>query len=82
MCAPGAVVANDFHALPVYLREHIGIVSDDLSNLTNVLANAAAISSIARVEDRREIVESKHSWRSCIEQIIKIATFAYGEIKR
>lgn len=76
MCAPGSVVVNNFHALPVSLREHIWIVSDDLSDLPNVLANAAKISSIARVEQRRKLVRSKHSWRSCIGQIIKIATSA------
>ena len=76
VCAPGAVVVNDFHGLPASLREHIGIVSDDLSDLPNVLARAAEISSLARVEQRREVVQSKHSWRSCIEQIVKTATSA------
>jgi glycosyltransferase involved in cell wall biosynthesis len=80
VCAPGAVIGNDFYALPSSLREHMGIVSDDLSDLPSVLTHAAKISSLARLEERREIVKSKHNWRSCIDQIVKIATFTDREI--
>ncbi len=81
MCAPGAVVGNDFHGLPAAFREYIGFVSDDLSDLPNVLAHAAKISSPARVAQRREIVKTEHSWQSCIDQIIKIVASADRKVR-
>lgn len=81
LCAPGAVVGNDFHALPSSLREYMGIVSDDLSDLANVLAHAKEISSLAQVDQRRKIVHSMHNWRTCIEQILRMATFAGRKIR-
>lgn len=75
VCAPGAVIGNNFHGLPSSLREHIGIVSDDLSDLPDVLNHVAEISSLARLEQRRKIAKSEHNWQSCIDQIIRIATF-------
>ena len=76
VCAPGAVVVNDFHALPTSLHEFIGIVLDDLSDLPEVLVSASGVSSLSCVEQRRKIVQSNHCWRACIDQILKISTSA------
>lgn len=70
LCAPGAVVVNDFYALPQTVRDHICVVNDDLSDLAARLLSAAELSSPECIHARREIVQSKHSWRSCIAQII------------
>lgn len=70
LCAPGSVVVNDFYALPGTVRDHVCIIKDDLSNLAVCLLSATDLSSPESVDARREIVRSKHSWRSCIGQII------------
>lgn len=70
LCAPGAVVVNDFYALPDAVRDHLCIVKDDLSDLAASLLSAIDLSNPKSVDARREIVRSKHSWRSCIGQII------------
>lgn len=73
MSAPGAVIVNNFHALPSNFREYIGVVADDLSDLPCVLMNSFEMQSMHRVEQRREIVRSAHSWKSCIKKIIQAA---------
>lgn len=70
LCAPGAVVVNDFHALPETVRDYLCVVSDDLSDLAEHLPAAASLSSPDCARVRREIVRSKHSWHSCIGQIV------------
>lgn len=70
LCAPGAVVVNNFYALPDTVRNHLCIVTDDLSDLAISLLSAAELSSPDCAHARRAIVQSKHSWRSCIAQII------------
>jgi glycosyltransferase involved in cell wall biosynthesis len=70
LCAPGAVVVNDFHALPDTVRDYLCVVSDDLSNLAEHLSAAASLSSPDCVRARREIVRLKHSWHSCIGEIV------------
>lgn len=70
LCAPGAVVVNDFHALPATVRDYLCVVSDDLSGLAECLPVAAALSSPACVRSRRKVVLTMHSWHSCIGQII------------
>lgn len=70
LCAPGGVVVNDFRALPETVRDYLCVVTDDLSDLATHLSAAASFSSPDRVRIRREIVRSKHSWHSCIGQIV------------
>lgn len=70
VCAPGAVIVNDFYALPDALRKYVEIVHDDLSNLNDALNNAAYAWSTERVERRREVVRANHSWRACVERIV------------
>ena len=70
LCAPGSVVVNDFYALPGTVRDHVCIIKDDLSNLAACLLSAIDLSSPESVNARREIVRAKHSWRSCIAQVI------------
>jgi hypothetical protein len=70
LCAPGAVVVNDFYALPETVRDYVCVVSDDLSDLAEHLPAAASLSSPDCVRVRRELVLSKHSWHWCIGQIV------------
>jgi glycosyltransferase involved in cell wall biosynthesis len=71
LCAPGSVVVNDFQAIPASVREFVEIVSDDLSDLSNILNISANISSAMKIEERRELVLSFFSWKSCIEEIVR-----------
>ena len=70
LCAPGAVVVNNFYALPKTVRDHVCVVNDDLSDLKVSLLAASHLSTRECADVRRKIVQSKHSWRSCIAQII------------
>lgn len=79
VCAPGTVIVNDFYALPDALRPYLDIVADDLSDLGGVLNSAAQTWSAERVERRREIVSSHHSWNACVRQIISSADLAGRE---
>jgi hypothetical protein len=73
VCAPGAVVTNNFYGLPDALKEHINIVSDDLSNLSSVLVRSKDNATSCNLRRRRLIVRSLHSWRTCMGQIFKNA---------
>ena len=70
LCAPGAVVVNDFHALPSSVRSYLCVVADDLSDLAARLPGAATLASPDCVCARREVMRDRHSWRSCVQQIV------------
>jgi hypothetical protein len=69
-CAPGSVIVNDFYALPSALREYLSLVADDLSDLGQVLSSASARFDVEDVNARREVLREKHSWRSCVAEIV------------
>lgn len=71
ICAPGAVIVNDFHALPESLRGYLCVIQDDLSDLAVCLAGASALLDANCVRTRREIVRFTHDWRWCISQILQ-----------
>lgn len=70
LCAPGATVVNDFHGIPRSLRNHLCIVADDLADIAERLPAAIALASSDRVDARRAVVQTEHSWKWCIHQII------------
>ncbi len=73
VCAPGAVVANNFYGLPDALKQHINIVRDDLSNLSSILVSSEKTLTPCNVMLRRKIVQSSHNWRACINRIFENA---------
>jgi glycosyltransferase involved in cell wall biosynthesis len=70
LCAPGAVVVNDFYGLPETLRDQLCIVKDDLSDLADRLQSTTNAFNTNCINFRREIVRTKHSWCACINQIL------------
>ena len=70
LCAPGAVIVNDFHALPASIREYLCVVADDLADLAECLTVAFKLSSPGRVNARRRVVIAEHSWRWCVGEIV------------
>lgn len=73
ICAPGALVTNDFYGIPLRLRRYIGIASDDLSDLSDTLDCALKVSNFQAVERRRVIANDEHSWSACISEIVNRA---------
>ncbi len=69
LCAPGATVVNDFHALPIALRAQMCIVAHDLSDLPARLIDAGALTKAENVSARRDIVRTAHSWHTCISRV-------------
>jgi glycosyltransferase involved in cell wall biosynthesis len=77
LCSPGAVAVNKFSGLPPELRHCVGILDDDLSNLTGVLSSRRPLSSIANYCERRKWVESNCQWRSVVEELrVRHSTYA------
>lgn len=74
LCAPGAVVGNNFHALPSSLRLRMGIVSDNLHDLPDVLNLAKKLTSPEQFSERKEFVCLTYSWRKCIVKILEVAS--------
>lgn len=68
--APGAVIVNDFHALPLALRQYVQVVSDDLSDLQNALTCGIDLSSAKILSQRRVILKSNYNWNACIVEIV------------
>lgn len=71
-CSPGAVLVNDFHGLPDVLREHLCVVSDDLSDLPAQLAMSSEVTHQEKVRMRRSVVREQYRWKTCIEKILEI----------
>lgn len=72
MCMPGAVVVNDFVAIPASLRSQLCIVNEDLSDLMCRLNETALVADPERINRRRRMLAEGHSWRACIRQIVKV----------
>jgi len=72
VCASGAVLTNDFHGIPVSLREHIIVISEDLSDLSDRLTETFELADQNMVVMRHEIVVDEFSWGTCIGKILEM----------
>lgn len=75
LCAPGAVLANDFFNLPLKIRRYICLIHDDFSNLAEQLKAAEEIMAPDIVASRRQEVISSHSWNACVGKIMNAKRF-------
>lgn len=71
LCAPGITIANDFHGLPLCLRNYIQIIPDNLSSLSVILQdNRMNKEYYNEIINRRNIILSNFSWSACVKKCI------------
>lgn len=72
LCAPGIVVSNNFHALPVVIKPYICIVDEGISGLLSALNESIVLLDEGIIYRRRMLVKSTFSWDSCLRQIYEL----------
>jgi glycosyltransferase involved in cell wall biosynthesis len=70
VCSEGVPMVNNFDGLDGCICNYVGILRDDLTDLSSKLEACRSLADRNSVSKRREIIISQYSWNNCVKKIL------------